>query len=520
MPVETVAQFGEFASGVRTAPIGSERDLSDPVLQFGDARMQAFGEFIHDFQLAGLPRKARVDFRQLTVIGREAIRQAQQARQQSRQVTNDGDPISEPEDGFQCSTLRMRPQTAYFSLSMAKPEIMSIVIGSASVNRLFPVGMAVLFSLIGEGCAVRSLAGNSARVVDGIRLEVVSHASPQHPGKYLVALNHVTSINAKAGPYRAILMEIGSDGNINVLRRYQSAETLFWVIDLKPFPGDLYSFSLSRIRPPIWGYDVRFLRPGSGAEVMEPLSWPLRDVALDGHETAVTIGERRVFLFYRERSEAGKNYVDMEVQSLSSKDGSVVGRWSSRGLFPPEMTGDYLHFNSLSAMGGDKILASARSTSTLYVINLATGKTEDQIDSKSWKVIGDPLIGFSRQHYAHFLPNGNLLLYDNRDETEAGANSRAVEYAVDWKARTLTLAWEHRAGPAMPFRYGWGSAHAFDDGSVLIGWGDFPRGKEACTDRDGLYSVFSHVRRDKTPIFELRAPCGWASYRAYFVPET
>jgi len=95
---------------------------------------------------------------------------------------------------------------------------------------------------------------------------------------------------------------------------------------------------------------------------------------------------------------------------------------------------------------------------------------------------------------------------------------RAVEYAVDWKARTLKMVWERKVESSIPFRLGWGSARAVGSNEVLVGWGDYPRDKGYCDARNGSFPVFSHVARDSTPVFELRAPCGWVSYRAYFVP--
>lgn len=359
----------------------------------------------------------------------------------------------------------------------------------------------------------------SQPVVDGVRLEVRRNAGKPVRGKYLVTLNDASAVYDRKPPYRAIVMTVDGNGKVDVVRKFVSSDFGFWAVDLKLQPDGLYTYAINRPSPPLWGYELRVLDPKTDREVMEIKGYPPRDLSLDGHETIVYHGDNRLFLYYRRRDEPGRMYWDMEVARLSAKSGEVVNRWTSKGLFPAEATGDYLHFNSLYPISADQVLASARSTSTLYVINLASGKIDDQIDSKSWKVIDDPLGGFARQHDAHFLENGNLLLYDNRDEKEEKPNSRAVEYAVDWKARTLKMVWERRAEASMPFRLGWGSVKAVRNDERLIAWGDIPRTKGDCATRTGNFPVFSHVARDSTPILELRAPCGWVTYRAYFVPS-
>lgn len=355
-------------------------------------------------------------------------------------------------------------------------------------------------------------------VVDGIPLKV-RHAPGSLPrGRHLVALNDTAAYLEGRAPYRVVLLTVDENGRIEVVRRHRSADLPMAAADFRPLPDGLWSYAYLRVHPDRPLYDLRFIDPASGAEVVEPRGFPHSDPESDGHESVLYVGDRRIFLYYRKRQEGGRQYVDMVVEALSARDGKRVGRWTSQGKFPATMTGDYLHFNALYPLSGDRLLASARSTSALYVINLSEDRIETVIDAQGWKVIGDPLGGFARQHAAHFRPNGNLLLYDNRDGAEPGARSRAVEYAVDWSARTLTMVWQQRADPAMPFRYGWGSASVESDGSVLVGWGDYPRAKGFCATVRGDFPVFTRMTRDGEPLLELRAPCGWATYRVFVAP--
>jgi Arylsulfotransferase (ASST) len=366
------------------------------------------------------------------------------------------------------------------------------------------------------GSAVLEITRQS---IEGIPVEIRRDTQLPSDGKYLIILNDVPRVETLAPPYRAIAMSLDTRGHVEIFRQFRSPATQLWVMDLKPQPDGTYTYGVNRPRPSVWVYDLHAFDPVTRVEIIDPKGTPQREIALDGHETMVQRGDRRFFLFYRARQEADRSYIDMEVAAYSATTGERVGFWTSKGFFPAEMTGDYLHFNSLSPMADDKVLASARSTSTLYVINLATGRIEDTIEAKTWRFAGDSKAPFARQHFAHFRDNGNLMLYDNRDGSEPGANSRAVEYAVDWKERTLTLVWERAADAVMPFRYGWGSVAAIGADEVLIGWGDYPRTKDYCEANKEMAPVFSHVRRDGSTLFEMRAPCGWATYRVYFVPR-
>lgn len=380
---------------------------------------------------------------------------------------------------------------------------------------------AAACGLLATGACVQlpPVATEGVQVIDGVRLEVRRDAARPVRGKYLVTLNDAASVYEQRPPYRAMLLAVHGDGRIEVVRKFMSHDFAFWATDFRPQPDGRYTFAINRPRPPLWAYEMRVLDPATNTEIVDIKGQPLRDPALDGHESIVYDGDKRLFLYFRRREEGGKGYWDMEVAARSATTGQVVGKWSSKDNFPPERIENHLHFNSLFPLGGDRVLASARTPSTLYVINLASGKVDDKIDSKDWKVIGDPLGGFSRQHFAHFLANGNLLMYDNRDAKESQPHSRAVEYAVDWKARTLTMVWQMKSEASMPFREGWGSASAIGSDEVLVGWGDYPRTKGYCDKQDGNFPVFSHAKRDGSAILELRAPCGWVTYRAYFVPD-
>jgi hypothetical protein len=138
---------------------------------------------------------------------------------------------------------------------------------------------------------------------------------------------------------------------------------------------------------------------------------------------------------------------------------------------PDVINCDLDHPNSLWIDNDGHYILSVRNFSQIWKINSSSG---DRI----WKLGGadgdfqfmnDPQNGFSSQHYARTLANGNILLYDNGN-AHAPAESRAVEYELDPVAHTATMVWEFRHAP--PFFTGaLGYAKRLSNGNTVIGFG-------------------------------------------------
>jgi len=111
---------------------------------------------------------------------------------------------------------------------------------------------------------------------------------------------------------------------------------------------------------------------------------------------------------------------------------------------------------------------------------------------------------FSFQHYAHRLPNGNILLFDN-GMRKAPAFSRAVEYELDEINKTCKLVWEYRHDPAIITNFG-GAAQRLPNGNTLISWAM-------------VGSSFARTLTEVTPnneiVFEMSLPQSLISYRSY-----
>ena len=137
------------------------------------------------------------------------------------------------------------------------------------------------------------------------------------------------------------------------------------------------------------------------------------------------------------------------------------------------------HPNSLDIDADGHYVVSWRNLGEITKIHSQTGVKLWRFGGRNnqFTIIGDPLNGFSGQHYARMLPNGNLLLFDNGYRHEP-RESRAVEYRLDVAARTATFVWQYRDQPAIFTPYV-GSAQRYANGNTLVGFGFSARMAEA-----------------------------------------
>ena len=166
---------------------------------------------------------------------------------------------------------------------------------------------------------------------------------------------------------------------------------------------------------------------------------------------------------------------------------------------------DFAHVNSMSEDPDGNILISIRNFDLIALINKKTGDF-------LWKMGGreskdnqftflndnvDGFIGFSHQHCVNFLPNGNILMFDNGN-LKVPEYSRAVEYTIDTTAKTVSKVWEYRCNPDL-FSGSMGSAYRLENGNTLIAFTTFK---------------ILEVRPDGTPTLEITFPDGYTFYRA------
>jgi hypothetical protein len=142
---------------------------------------------------------------------------------------------------------------------------------------------------------------------------------------------------------------------------------------------------------------------------------------------------------------------------------------------------DLVHPSSLEVDADGHYVVSLQGVSQVAKVDGITGAFHWRLGGNhaDLVIMDDPLGGFHGQHSARMLPNGNLLLLDNR-LGQAPAGARAVEYRLDLPNRQAHLVWEYRPDPAIvsPIM---GSVQRLATGATLVGFGAAGRVIEVAT---------------------------------------
>ncbi len=170
----------------------------------------------------------------------------------------------------------------------------------------------------------------------------------------------------------------------------------------------------------------------------------------------------------------------------------------------PPLHVDYAHPNALSLFPDGSLLLSLKHMDCLIKIERASGSVlwtmgGLKCSCNEFTFLDDPQGGFSHQHTARLLPNGNLLLFDNgtlHDEQK----SRAVEYSIDEEKRTAQLVWSYSNGQ---FTHAQGSVERLPNGNTLIGWGF------------ATIPFVSEITPEGRTVLEMNLPNGQMVYRVY-----
>ena len=163
---------------------------------------------------------------------------------------------------------------------------------------------------------------------------------------------------------------------------------------------------------------------------------------------------------------------------------------------------DYCHGNSIDADPDGNLLLSSRSMNEVTKISRTTGDILWRLGGKNnqFTFVGDPLLFFSHQHAARWLPNGHITLFDNGN-FRLPLLSRAVEYAIDETQRTATLVWQYRLTPDV-FAPALGYVQRLPNGNTLIGWG-------------ATTPTLTEVGPEGSIVSQLTFDPGVSSYRAF-----
>ncbi len=143
--------------------------------------------------------------------------------------------------------------------------------------------------------------------------------------------------------------------------------------------------------------------------------------------------------------------------------------WTSK---PLNRLGDLGHSNALDFDSDGNLLVSWRNLGAITKHDINTGEVIWQLGGtkNDFTIDGDPLNGFSGQHFVRSLPDDHLMLYDNGTNHDP-AQSRAVEYVIDAGNKTATFVREFKR-PSLTFTSFLGSAQRLPNGNTLVGFGN------------------------------------------------
>jgi len=166
----------------------------------------------------------------------------------------------------------------------------------------------------------------------------------------------------------------------------------------------------------------------------------------------------------------------------------------------------FMHGNSIDIDEDNNLILSNRRSSEIIKINRTTG---DIIwimggPQNEFTFINDLLEGFSKQHDARRLDNGNILVFDNGNEHQP-PKTRIAEYEVDEINKTAILVWEF-ANPDNHVALSMGSCQRLPNENTLINWGNI----------NGIGSSIMEVDYNQNIVLEIQ----YNNYKTYKVRKS
>lgn len=140
---------------------------------------------------------------------------------------------------------------------------------------------------------------------------------------------------------------------------------------------------------------------------------------------------------------------------------------------------DPFHINSIFEDSNGNLLISIRHFDEIALVNKQTKQFiwrfgGQKSKKNQFSILNDEIDGFkgfSHQHTASLLSNGNVLLFDNGN-LKPKQYSRAVEYSLNYQNMTATKVWEYRNNPDI-YIFAMGSTYRLENGNTLVGWAKY-----------------------------------------------
>ena len=348
----------------------------------------------------------------------------------------------------------------------------------------------------------------------------VTEQAGSEPGFTMIAL--IQDIFASSDPRIAGPLIVDHTGAIVWYREAFEGP----VIDWQRQPDGTYTVAINNIYLPDLGYtDARYFQMDSLGNVLRSY-FALGAFATDDHELRLlSNGDALLYALNVRNMDltqwGGQPSVDVygNVLERISPNGQLLFAWNTldqldigsadpmilQGL-PDASWLDFTHGNAIDVMADGAYMMSFRHLSQLIKVDGAGSivwKLGGRPEDSDFVFVDDPLNGFSFQHGARELPNGNILLFDNGNGHDP-QHSRAVEYRLDVNAGTATLVWQYVPDPPI-FGAFMGFTQRLANGNTLIDY--------------GARSVVQEVNAAGQLIWELRGPTTDGFYRAFRIPS-
>lgn len=255
----------------------------------------------------------------------------------------------------------------------------------------------------------------------------------------------------------------------------------------------------------------------------------------DAHEFVITANDRRFLIGMRDTVEDHSGFSITEpikwrggkkmkirynvIQELD-KNGNLLYEWSTLGHFRIEDidpvflidTGklDIPHLNAFNIDESGNFLVTARYTNEVVYVNKKSREPEWIFggNRSSFTVNDSNYIPFVGMHAAHFLANGNVMLYDNGWAlTDKIHPATAYEFALNGKTKTAEVVWSDIYNNKL-IAESTGNVQRLENGGTLISFGKI---FEATPNL-----ICAVVDPTGKPRFELMLPDTMGTYRTYY----
>jgi hypothetical protein len=180
--------------------------------------------------------------------------------------------------------------------------------------------------------------------------------------------------------------------------------------------------------------------------------------------------------------------IDIVLQEQDANK-NVVFEWHGSQHMPIEDTElnlnttepvDYLHTNGIAVDDDGNWLLSHRHFSEITKISRQTGEIIWRMGGAGNEFTFTNDIGFFNQHHINRLENGHISLFDNGNLHDP-PHSRAIEYAIDETAKTVTRVWVY-PDDTDEYASAMGNFQRLPNGNSFIGWGTLPKITEVLPD--------------------------------------